>query len=408
MTVTERFLNYVAIDTQSDPNSPRTPSTQKQFDLARLLEKELRELGFEHVRLTDTCYLYADLPAAPGCEEAPAIGFIAHMDTEISASGANVKPQIIRDYDGGDVALGTSGRVLSPKRFPHLKNLIGRTLITTDGTTLLGADDKAGIAEILAACEKVLAEGIPHGKICVGFTPDEETGCGADGFDVAGFGARWAYTQDGERETEVNFENFNAACAEIVLHGVSVHPGDAKNTMVNAALLACRLNSMLPAAETPRHTSGYQGFYHLEEITGDVNTARLFYILRDHDASRLEFRKDTLRGACRTLNEEWGEGTAELTITDQYRNMAGLMADCPQLVDMACKAVRAMGAEPVKAPIRGGTDGATLTFMGLPCPNLSTGGFAAHGPYEHITVEGLEQCSGYVVELIRGFAGWRD
>lgn len=403
-TVEERFLRYVSVDTQSDEQSSAVPSTEKQFHLARLLAQEMESLGIKEVRVTDTCYVYGYLPASLGMEHLPALGFIAHMDTAPGASGAEVRPQTIVGYDGGDVALGESGRTLSPREFPHLTALAGRTLITTDGTTLLGADDKAGIAEILTACETILLEKIPHGKICVGFTPDEEIGRGPLHFDVPGFGAQFAYTMDGGEESSISYENFNACAADFMIRGFNVHPGSSKDTMINAAWIACQINGMLPETETPRDTDGYEGFYHLDAISGDVESAQLHYIVRDHDAGCFESRKQTLRHIEKILNERWGAGTVTLTIRDQYRNMTEIIREHKHLIEHAQEAITAVGLEPVIQPIRGGTDGATLSYMGLPCPNLGTGGYAAHGPYEHITVEAMENCVRIILELVRRYA----
>jgi len=402
MTVLERFLKYIKVHTASEEGKWDTiPSTQRQFDLANILAEEMSELGLSDVRISESCYVYGCIPATPGCENAPAVGFIAHMDTAPDFSGENVKPQIIENYDGGDVVLGESGKVLSVKNFPHLPSLKGRTLVTTDGTTLLGADDKAGIAAILTAAEHIIAEGKPHGKICIGFTPDEEVGNGATKFDVEGFGADFAYTADGGPETGVEFENFNAASAKFEISGFNVHPGSAKNTMVNAALIASKISAMLPEFETPRDTDGYEGFFHLTGIHGDVEKAEAHFIIRDHDGTRLEARKKTMRHIADILNERYGEGSVSLKLVDQYRNMREIIEKDMHLIETAGKVMRDLGQEPMTMPVRGGTDGATLSFKGLPCPNIGTGGYAAHGPYEHVTVEGME----FVSRLIMGIVG---
>ena len=398
MRAYERLLNYVKIYTTSDEDSPATPSTDRQFDLGRKLAEELKELGAEHVRIDEQCYVYAEIPAAPGKEQAPVIGFIAHMDTAPDFSGEHVNPQVLTGYDGGDVVLGTSGRKLTVKDFPHLPTLKGRTLITTDGTTLLGADDKAGVAEIMTLAETLLKEEISLGKICIAFTPDEEIGRGADAFDVPGFGAEFAYTVDGGAENEIEYENFNAAGADVKIRGFSVHPGSSKDTMVNASLVAMEFNAMLPAGDTPRDTEDYEGFFHLCEMSGTVSEAHLSYIVRDHSFSMYECRLQMLRHIEKLLNEKYGEGTVTVEIREQYRNMKEKIEPCIHLIEHAKWAAEEAGLHPVTVPIRGGTDGARLSFMGLPCPNLGTGGYAFHGPYEHITAEGMD----LAVEVLKG------
>ena len=400
MNATERFLRYAAVPTRSDPTSSSTPSTDCQFSLARLLAEELTDLGLTNVRVTDNCFVYAALPATPGLEGQPCLGLIAHMDTAPDYPGEGVKPQLHPDYDGGEIILPATGAVLSPARFPDLCSLKGKTLITTDGTTLLGADDKAGVAEIMAALDEVIASGRPHGPVAVAFTPDEETGLGIAGFDVAGFGAAYAYTVDGGEVGELSYENFNACEATLDFRGVNVHPGSAKDTMVNASLLAMEFNAMLPAGETPRRTEGYEGFFHLEEMAGDVAHARLVYIVRDHDAARFEARREQLRHIAKAMNERWGEGAVTLTLRDQYRNMKEKIAPHPFLIENARAAMRAAGFEPFDAAVRGGTDGAQLCYMGLPCPNLCTGGYAFHGPFEHIASEDMDLCARMLLELI--------
>ena len=400
MTVSERFLRYVSIPTQSSETGEGTPSTQCQFDLAKVLRDEMIEMGLSNVRLTDNCFVYGELPATPGCEDKPRMGLIAHMDTAPAFSGDGVKPQIIPHYDGGDVVLPATGAVLSPAQFPLMKTLVGKTLITTDGSTLLGADDKAGIAEILAACEDVMNSGRPHGKIVIAFTPDEEIGLGVHSFDVEHFGADYAYTLDGGELGGLSYENFNACEAKVDITGVSVHPGSSKDTMVNACLLAMEFNSMLPACETPRDTEGYEGFFHLDEMSGDVSHAKLLYIVRDHSAERFEGRKEQLRHIEKIMNHRWGEGTVKLTLREQYRNMREKIEPCIHIVEKARKAMTAVGMEPFEEPIRGGTDGAQLCYMGLPTPNLCTGGHAFHGPYEHIAIEDMEACVRMLIEMI--------
>lgn len=406
MNVQERFLKYVSYWTTSDEDNvtdgaTRIPSTERQFELGKVLEQELRDLGLEQVTLTDHCYVYGLLPATPGYENKEAVGFISHMDTAPDFSGKDVKPQIIPDYDGNDVLLKGSGEYLKVSDFPSLKTLVGRTLITTDGTTLLGADDKAGVAEIVTAVEEIIASGQPHGDIWVGFTPDEEVGCGADLFDLDYFKAKFAYTLDGDYEGEVAYENFNAASAVFSVKGVNVHPGEAKDIMVNAALVACEIQSRLPENETPAHTEGREGFFHLTDMQGDVASATLSYIVRDHDKKSFENRLNLLRTIEVEMNQKYGNGTVTLTITDSYSNMLEIIEQHPHVVDIAKEAISTVGLEPLSRPVRGGTDGARLSFMGLPCPNLGTGGYGFHGPYEHVTVEGMKTAIQVVKEIVR-------
>ena len=399
MRACERFLKYVQVYTTSDPDSSAVPSSARQLDLARMLEEEMKALGLEGVHVDPYGVVYGWLPATPGCEDVPALGFIAHIDTAPDFSGENVKPQIIEHYDGGDVLLAGSGDVLSGAAFPSLQKLEGMTLITTDGTTLLGADDKAGIAEILTAVEAVLASGAPHGRICIAFTPDEEIGSGVDHFDVEKFGAAAAYTLDGGEEGEIAYETFNAADAKVTFRGLSVHPGSSKDTMINASLLAMEFNALLPAGETPRLTEGYEGFYHLHNMEGDVEQASLHYILRDHDRAAFECRKQTMRHAVKTINERYGCEAASLTIRDSYYNMADKLVDHMELIENAKRAAALAGMEPFTAPVRGGTDGCRLSYMGLPTPDLCTGGFAYHGKFEHIAAESMDRCA-KMVELL--------
>ena len=400
MTALERFIRYVKVHTASAEDTDATPTTERQFDLSRLLEREMRELGMEDVHLDGHAYVYGSLPATEGCEGRAAIGFIAHLDTIPDFSGENVQPQIIENYDGGDVALGTSGRVLTAETFPHLPSLKGKTLVTTDGTTVLGADDKAGVAAIMTACETLIREHRPHGRVAVCFTPDEEVGHGAALLDLERFGAEFAYTVDGGELEEINYETFNAAAAKWELTGFNIHPGSAKNKMVNASLVAMELNAMLPSGDTPAHTEGYEGFFHLTDMSGAVDRATLHYIIRDHDTARFEARKELMRRIETLINEKYGAGTARLTITDQYRNMAEIVRQHPEIIRLAENAIRRLGLEPKAAPIRGGTDGAQLSFRGLPCPNLGTGGYACHGPYEHATAEGIEGAAQIVLNII--------
>ncbi len=397
----ERLLKYVVVRTPSDENSETVPSSQCQFDLAHLLEEEMKELGLTDIYLDDQCYLYGKLPATEGLEDKPAIGFIAHMDTVSDFCDHDITPVITENYSGEDLALGTSGLTLSTETFPHLKDLKGRTLITSDGTTVLGADDKAGIAEILTVIEQLQEQNIPHGPICVAFTPDEEIGTGASHFDVERFGADYGYTLDGDTEGEIQYENFNACKACFDIAGVSVHPGSSKDTMINASLVAMEINSLLPGMETPRGTEDYEGFYHLVSMSGDCSKAQLNYIVRDHDKNFFEARKRTLTLIEKNLNAKWGEGTVKLTLTDQYKNMAEIIAGCMHLIDNAKQACENAGIEALILPIRGGTDGCQLSFKGLPCPNLGTGGHAYHGPYEHITIEGMDKTVAMVTELVK-------
>lgn len=399
----ERLLKYAAVHTASAEDVGATPTTARQFDLAHLLADELRALGMAEVYEDEHAYVYAALPASAGMEGERAIGLIAHIDTVPDFSGENVRPQVIENYDGGEVTLGTSGRVLSPEKFAELPALKGQTLITTDGTTVLGADDKAGVAEIMTACERIIAQGIPHGRIAVCFTPDEEVGHGAALLDFDRLRADFAYTVDGGALEEVNFETFNAAAAHWDITGFNIHPGDAKNTMINASLVACEINAMLPAGDTPAHTEGYEGFYHLMSMTGSVEHAELDYIVRDHSAASFAARETTLRHIEKLINEKYGAGTAKLTLTEQYRNMAECMSDHMDIVERAERAIAAAGLKPVRVPVRGGTDGAQLSLRGLPCPNLGTGGYSFHGPYEHITAEAMDTA----VEIILGIVGKR-
>ena len=401
MRVEERLLKYVSYWTTSDEECRQIPSSERQFELGKVLEQELRDLGLEKVTLTDHCYVYGLLPATKGYADKPAVGFISHMDTAPDFSGKDVKPQIIPNYDGGDVLLKGSQNVLKVSDFPSLTSLKGRTLITTDGTTLLGADDKAGVAEIMTAIEELIAEGTPHGELWIGFTPDEEVGAGADLFDLSIFQADYAYTVDGDYEGEVAYENFNAASAVFAVKGVNVHPGEAKDIMVNAALVACEIQSQLPPMETPAHTEGREGFYHLTDMSGDVAAATLSYIIRDHDKVMFETRQKKMQEIADSMNQKYGVGTVTLTIHDSYANMLEIIEKNTYVVDIAKKAISSVGLEPVSRPVRGGTDGARLSFMGLPCPNLGTGGYGFHGPFEHISVEGMETAVAVIKEIVR-------
>lgn len=401
MRVEERLLKYVSYWTTSDEECRQIPSSERQFELGKVLEQELRDLGLEQVTLTDHCYVYGLLPATKGYADKPAVGFISHMDTAPDFSGKDVKPQIIPDYDGNDVLLKGSGAYLKVSDFPTLKTLKGRTLITTDGTTLLGADDKAGVSEIMTAVEQIITEKIPHGDIWIGFTPDEEVGSGADLFDLDYFKARFAYTVDGDYEGEVAYENFNAASASFEINGVNVHPGEAKDIMINAALVGCEIASLLPENETPAHTEGREGFYHLTDFSGDIAHAKVNYIVRDHDKATFEKRLDTLRGIEKKMNEKYHADTVKLNIQHSYSNMLEVIEKNEYVVAIAKKAIKNVGPEPVSRPVRGGTDGARLSFMGLPCPNLGTGGYGFHGPFEHISVEGMDTAVSVIKEIVK-------
>ena len=363
MRAYERLIQYVQIHTSSREGAEQTPSTERQFELSRALEREMRALGLVNVHVDVHAYVYGELPATPGLENRPCIALIAHLDTipDEDFSGENVKPRLVPEYDGGELSLGQSGRVLSPDQFPDLKALKGHTLITTEGTTVLGADDKAGIAEIMTACEELITEKLPHRRISVCFTPDEEIGHGAALLSLERLGADFAFTVDGGDPAEVNFETFNAAAATVCFHGVNVHPGDAKNKMRNASLVAMEFEALLPAAERPEHTENYEGFFHLISMKGGVEEAELSYIIRDHDAARFQARKETMRQAAKFLNERYGDNTVRLELRDQYRNMAEFLKDHMDVVGLADAALRKAGLEPKHVPIRGGTDGSQLS-----------------------------------------------
>ena len=399
MKAYERFLEYVKMHTTSDESSGAHPSSSIQFALAHRLVDELKDMGIS-AECDEYCYVYATIPATEGCEDVPAIGFIAHIDTSPDFCGENVSPRIIENYNGEDVVLG-EGRILKRADFPHLADLEGRTLIVTDGKTLLGADDKAGIAEIMTLAETLIEEKLPHGKICIAFTPDEEIGEGADHFDVARFGADFAYTADGDVEGGIEYENFNAAGATFEINGFNIHPGSAKDKMINASLLAMEINSLLPADDIPAKTEGYEGFYHLTDMEGCVERATVKYIIRDHCAETFEKRCETVRQIEKKMNATYGEGTVTLTLREQYRNMEEKIRPCFHIVETAKQATFDAGLEPVIKPIRGGTDGARLSFEGLPCPNLGTGGYAFHGPYEHITTQGMDKAVEILLGIVR-------
>ena len=404
MRAYERFLNYVPVWTTSDETSDTVPSADRELVLARMLVEEMKGLGIADARVDDKGYVYGHIPATPGCEDKPSLGLVAHMDTVADASGENIKPQIIENYDGKDVVLKGSGDILKVDEFPYLAELKGRTLITTDGTTLLGADDKAGIAEILTVAEEIIKEGLPHGKICIGFTPDEEIARGAKHFDVEGFGADYAYTLDGDEEGEIQFENFNASTAFITIHGVSVHTGSAKDVMVNSQTIATEIHQMLPVNERPETTEGSEGFYHLVSVQGNVTTTKMKYFIRDFDRRSFDARAQKLRDIAEEMNKKYGEGKVEVEIVESYYNMREKIEPCMQLIDYAKAAIEHAGITPIVSPVRGGTDGARLSFKGLPCPNLGTGGHAFHGVFEHITVEGMDKAVLIVKDIIRQFA----
>ena len=400
MTVIERFLKYVTFDTQSDESTGVTPSTPKQMVFAKYLKTELEALGLEDISLDDNGYLFATLPANVN-RDIPTIGFIAHMDTSPDMSGENVNPNIIRNYGGEDIPLcKEEGIVLSPKQFPELLDHVGEDLIVTDGHTLLGADDKAGIAEIVAAIAYLKEHPeIEHGKIRIGFNPDEEIGLGAHKFDVEKFGCKWAYTMDGGEVGELEFENFNAASAKIHVKGRNVHPGYAKNKMINALLVANEFVGMLPANETPATTEGYEGFYHLIGMEGEVEQATVSYIIRDHDRQKFEARKIFMQECAEKINKKYGEGTIKVDIKDQYYNMRQQVEPLMHIIDIAFAAMQEAGVEPKVKAIRGGTDGAQLSFKGLPCPNIFAGGLNFHGRYEFVPIQSIEKAMNVVVKI---------
>lgn len=403
MTIVERFLNYVAFDTQSAEEQGRTPSTEKQFKLAEYLRDELTSLGLTEVEMDDMGYVYATLPASAGCEAVPTIGFIAHMDTSPDASGANIKPRIVKAYDGGDIVLDeAAGIVTSPTKFPELLDHVGEDIIVTDGHTLLGADDKAGIAEIVQAMAYLLAHPeVKHGKIRVGFNPDEEIGEGAHHFDVEKFGCEWAYTMDGGEIGEIEFENFNAAYAKIEFCGVSVHPGYAKDKMVNAARMASAFVMRMPQREVPECTAEYEGFYHLIGMEGGVEHATLSYIIRDHDRAQFEQRKAFITSLVEQMQSEMTDGSITLTLRDQYYNMREKVEPVMHIIDIIKDAMEEAGVTPKVRAIRGGTDGAQLSFKGLPCPNIFAGGLNFHGPHEFLPIPNLEKASEVVINICR-------
>lgn len=397
MRAYERFLKYIHFETASDERSEACPSTESQKVLGAALVEEMCAMGISDAKMDENGYVYGTIPATK--ENLPAIGLIAHMDTVDCVPAGPMRERIVPEYDGSDIIL-ESGDPLSAKDFPELLLRKGKSLIVTDGHTLLGADDKAGIAEIMTACESVLASGKPHGKICIGFTPDEEIGRGADRFDVKQFGADFAYTVDGDTVGGIEYENFNAASLKLTFHGRSVHPGSAKNRMVNAALLAMEFNSMLPCADRPEHTEGYEGFFHLCAISGETEIATSEYIIRDHSMSSFEARKALCKHAAEIMNERYGAGTVECEIRDSYFNMLEVVSKNPDILKRAENAYRAIGVEPFSKPIRGGTDGSKLSFMGLPCPNLATGGMNYHGRFECIAIEDMDTMAEVLFKLV--------
>lgn len=409
MDAVERLISYLKIDTESVPDRDVIPSSDKQFDLAKVLEKELREMGVSDVRLDEHCYVYGKLPSNLSGEEktkTPALGLIAHMDTSPSARGKNVNPRIVKNYDGTDIVLNEEEK-LSPKIFPRLLEQVGDDLLVTDGTTLLGADDKAGVAEIMALVEHLQNhKEIPHGDICIGFTPDEEVGCGADIFDVKGFGADIAYTVDGGKLGGVEYENFNGASGKLKIHGVNVHPGSAKDKMLNSLLLAMEFNSMLPQF-TPANTEGYEGFFHLCDMAGDESLTEMNYIIRDHDREKFEEKKRIFLDVAEKLNQKYNARGAffEPEVKDSYFNMAEKVKDHMYLIDVAKTAFEKEGITPIVSPIRGGTDGASLSYKGLPCPNLSTGGDNFHGIYEYLNLNAFHKMIAVLIQITQEMIG---
>lgn len=404
--VVSRFLSYVSLDTQSCPGQCQVPSTEKQRALAQVLAKELKEMGAQDVTISEHSYVYASIPASKGLEESAVLGFVAHMDTSPSFSGENVKPRIISGYDGGDLCLNEQQDVwLRTEEFPELAAYRGQDLITTDGTTLLGADDKAGVAEIMTMAGYFLShQEVPHGPIRIAFTPDEEVGRGTDFFDAQIFGARMAYTVDGGRLGELEYENFNGASGKVTIHGVSIHPGSAKGRMKNALLIAMEFQSLLPAFQNPMYTEGYEGFYHLDQMEGTMEEARMEYIIRDHDRQKFEEKKKLFASAARFLNEKYGPDTVTVQVEDSYYNMKEVIQDHMELIDRAREAMEELDITPIVTPIRGGTDGARLSFMGIPCPNLCTGGHNFHGKYEFICVQSMERIVELLIRIVKKFA----
>ncbi len=404
MTLKERFLKYVAFDTQSDPESETFPSTAKQLGLLGALLEEMVEMGLEEAQIDAHGYVTGTIPATPGCENAPTIGLIAHVDTSPDMSGKDVKPNTIENYDGGDITL-PNGVAIKTSEFPELSFYKGHTLITADGATLLGADDKAGVAEIMTAAEYLLSHPeIKHGRIRIGFTPDEEIGRGVDHFDVEAFGAKYAYTVDGGFEGELEYENFNAAGARITIAGRNIHPGYAKDKMINALHVAHEIDALLPAWERPEHTEGYEGFFHLTSLKGTVEEAVMDYIVRDHSRERFEGRKRLIARCAAVVGERYGEGVVKIEVKDQYFNMREMVEPHPEVIDKAVEAMKQAGVTPIVRPIRGGTDGSRLSYMGLPCPNLFTGGMNFHGRYEYCSLDTMGRAVQTIVNLVRLWA----
>lgn len=397
--ILDRFISYITIDTESDPNSDTTPSSSKQWDLAHKLHKELLEMGMSDVTIDEHAYIMATLPSNVD-HDVSTIGFISHFDTTPDYIGKNIKPQIIENYDGGDIALKGSDLILSPDYFEDLKQYKGQTIITTDGTTLLAADDKAGITEIITAMKYLIENPqIKHGTIKVGFTPDEEIGRGAHKFDVKKFGADWAYTMDGSQIGELEYENFNAAGAVVTLYGKIVHPGYAKGKMINSMYTAQEFIDALPKMETPEHTEEYQGFFHLHQMNGSVEKTELHYIIRDHDKEQFDARKEMMKKLAQSLNDQYDRKAVSIEITDQYFNMREKIAPVMHIVDLAEQAMNDLNITPIIKPIRGGTDGSQLSYMGLPCPNIFAGGHNFHGPYEYVPVESMIKATQVIVRI---------
>lgn len=403
-TVLERFLKYIKVDTMSQPEQESIPSTEKQKDLANILAQELRDMGAKDVKIDSHAYVYGTIPATTD-KKVPVLGFIAHMDTAPAYSGKGVNPQFFSNYDGKTVVMNKdTGLSMGPEQYPDLLNYVGQDLITTDGTTLLGADDKAGIAEIMALTQYLLEHPqIPHGTIKVGFTPDEEVGRGPELFDLPGFGADVAYTVDGGAVGELEYENFNAASGKVIVHGLSIHPGSSKGRMKNAILMAMEFQSMLPVFDNPMYTEGYEGFFHLDTISGCVEKVVMDYIIRDHDMDKFLEKKAYMRRVAGYMNQKYGDGTIELIIKDSYLNMKEKIKDHMYLIDLAKSAMEELGIQPIITPIRGGTDGATLSHKGLPCPNLCTGGHNFHGKFEYITVQAMEKTTELLLTIVKKF-----
>lgn len=404
-TVLEKFLRYIAVDTMSEPEKETIPSTEKQKDLAKMLAEELRSMGANEVKMDEHGYVYGTIPATCTDKKIPVLGFIAHMDTAPAYSGANVKPQIVKNYDGGTILMNQdTGLSMGPEQYPDLLRYVGQDLITTDGTSLLGADDKAGVAEIMALAQYLLEHPeISHGEIKVGFTPDEEVGRGAELFDIEGFGADVAYTVDGGRLGELEYENFNGASGKVIVNGLSIHPGTSKGRMKNAILMAMEFQNMLPVFDNPMYTEDYEGFFHLSDISGTVEKVMMDYIIRDHDWDKFQEKKIYMQRVVDYMNQKYGQGTIELLMKDSYYNMKEKLKDHMYLIDIARSAMEEMEIEPVITPIRGGTDGAVLSYRGLPCPNLCTGGHNFHGKFEYISVQALEKVTELLCTIVKKF-----